>query len=49
MRKAFESGKDYEEIVDKPFHESSAVGFAVKKKYFDKGAERVAYFMQEIN
>ena len=49
MRKAFESGKNYEQIVDKPFHESSAVGFAVKKKYCGIGAERVAYYMQEIN
>lgn len=49
MRKAFESGKDYEQIVDKRLHASEAVGFALKKKYFEKGAERVAFFMQEIN
>lgn len=32
-----------------PFKHKDAVGFAIKKKFIEKGAERVTYELTEIN
>lgn len=49
VRMKFEAGKNYEKIKAKNFRTKKTTGFAIKKKYYQEGAERVAYFMREID
>ncbi len=41
---------DYENFIEvSPTQHPDALGFATKKGYYKSGAERVAYFMTEVN